>query len=79
MDLDTFFDTFIPLSDALAHAHEQGRIHRDLKPANIMIANDGTPKILDFGLARIEREESEPQEIDSEAPTVTIKPGEQAP
>ena len=53
MDLEVFFDTFIPLADALAHAHQQGRIHRDLKPANIMIAGDGTPKILDFGLARI--------------------------
>jgi serine/threonine protein kinase len=45
----TFFATFIPL----AHAHSQGRIHRDLKPANIMIAEGGTPKILDVGLARI--------------------------
>ena len=53
MDLDTFFNTFIPLVDALAHAHSQGRIHRDLKPGNIMMAEDGTPKILDFGLARI--------------------------
>jgi eukaryotic-like serine/threonine-protein kinase len=53
MELEQFFDTFIPLADALAHAHAQGRIHRDLKPANIMIAEDGTPKILDFGLASI--------------------------
>ena len=53
MDLDAFFATFLPLADALSHAHSQGRIHRDLKPGNIMIAEDGTPKILDFGLARI--------------------------
>lgn len=46
MALDRFFATFIPLVDALAHAHGQGRIHRDLKPGNIMIAANGTPKIL---------------------------------
>jgi serine/threonine protein kinase len=56
LDIDQFFEWFIPLTDALAHAHEHGRIHRDLKPGNIMVAANGTPKILDFGLARIERE-----------------------
>ena len=34
-----------------ANAHEQRGIHRDLKPTNIMIRQDGTPKILDFGMA----------------------------
>ena len=64
MDLDVFFSTFIPLADALAHAHQQGRVHRDLKPANIMVAEDGTPKILDFGLARIMPVAEEPEEAD---------------
>ncbi len=43
------------IARALAAAHAAGVIHRDLKPGNIMLAADGTPKVLDFGLARLHR------------------------
>ncbi len=40
-----------PVLDAIAHAHASGIIHRDLKPSNIIVASDGTARVMDFGIA----------------------------
>ncbi len=42
------------VAEALHHAHTQGVVHRDVKPANIMILRSGEPKIMDFGIARVD-------------------------
>ncbi len=42
------------LTASLAHAHAQGVLHRDLKPENVLVATDGSFKIADFGIARLE-------------------------
>lgn len=50
-----FLQIAIQIIDAIAEAHTRGIVHRDLKPANIMISNKGHPRLLDFGLARIQK------------------------
>ena len=48
----------IPVSRALAYAHQQGLVHRDVKPSNILITQSGDPMLTDFGIAKIIDEEA---------------------
>jgi len=73
LSLEATLDLFVRITAAVAEAHRRNVVHRDLKPSNVRIDSRGEPHILDFGLARIHRDE--PLDRSDSALTLT-RPGQ---
>jgi eukaryotic-like serine/threonine-protein kinase len=68
----------IACAESLAHAHQRGVIHRDVKPGNVLLGNDGSVKLTDFGIAKVAWDEKQLTETASLIGTAAYLSPEQA-
>jgi len=70
LPIDEVLGVATQIADALDAAHEGGIVHRDLKPANIKISHEGRVKVLDFGLAKVAKDDKPAADL-TQSPTIT--------
>jgi serine/threonine-protein kinase len=71
-ELPRFLGIFEQVAQTVAYAHARGVIHRDLKPSNVMVGGFGEVQVMDWGLAKVLREEGAADEPPGESPTVEV-------
>lgn len=59
LSVDARLGLFLQVCEAVGHAHTRLVVHRDLKPSNMLVTHDGRMKLLDFGIAKVVREDAE--------------------
>ncbi|NIM01687.1 MAG: protein kinase, partial [Acidobacteria bacterium] len=75
MEIDAAIELAVQLAGAIGAAHAKGIVHRDIKPDNIFITNDGTAKILDFGLAKLGSGEEPGEDDETRTALGQTRPG----